>query len=133
MTEHMDMPEIQIKPILIYDSECSLCNRFAHSIQKFETTSHIEIESLHNDQLYSDHPILSKESCEESVHLLLDEEHVLSGPQVLEYLIKLNPKIKKISWLIESDAGQKAMNLFYNSANLYRESLLNRCPKCKNK
>jgi predicted DCC family thiol-disulfide oxidoreductase YuxK len=133
MTEHMDMQEVEHSPILIYDEECSLCNRFAHSITKFESTSHIQIESLHNETLYIDHPALSKEACQLEVHLLIDDEHILAGSQVLEYLIKLNPKIRKLSWLIESDAGQKAMNLFYNSANLYRESLLNRCPKCKNK
>ncbi|WP_127716498.1 thiol-disulfide oxidoreductase DCC family protein [Halobacteriovorax sp. HLS] len=120
-------------PLLIFDGECSLCNRFAHSIKKFESTSHIEIESLHNDAIYIDHPYLSKEECEKKLHLVIDRDTILEGAAAVEHLIKLNPAIKKISWLIESDAGQKAMNLFYKSANVYRESLLNRCPKCKNK
>lgn len=132
----MDMQKEQNKinlPLLIFDGECSLCNRFASSINRYESTSHIETRSLHEDSIFDELPYLEKEECSKSVHLILDEATILKGPEVLEHLIKLNPAIKKISWLIESNAGQKAMNIFYNSANLYRESLLNRCPKCKNK
>ena len=120
-------------PLLIFDGECSLCNRFATSINRYDSTSHIEIESLHEDYIYESLPFLSKEECSQKVHLVLDKDTVLKGPEVLEHLIKLNPSIKKISWLIDSNAGQKAINIFYNSANVYRESLLNRCPKCKNR
>ena len=130
----MQTQQTNIKfPLLIFDGECSLCNRFATSINRFDSTSHIETRSLHEEFIFDDLPYLKKEDCSESVHLILDEDNVLKGPEVLEHLIKLNPAIKKISWLIDSNAGQKAMNIFYNSANLYRESLLNRCPKCKNR
>jgi predicted DCC family thiol-disulfide oxidoreductase YuxK len=120
-------------PLLIFDGECSLCNRFANSISRYDSTSHISLKSLHEESIYGQLPYLEKSECSKSIHLVIDEGNVLKGPQVLEHLIKLNPAIKKISWLIESNAGQKAMNIFYNSANLYRESLLNRCPKCKNR
>ncbi|WP_372654396.1 DCC1-like thiol-disulfide oxidoreductase family protein [Halobacteriovorax sp.] len=120
-------------PILIYDSECSLCERFASTIKRMDSTSHIELISLKEEEVYENFPILNRLECEKEVHLLIEADQVLKGPKVIEYLITLNPTIKKISWLIQSNAGQKAMDIFYKSSNLYRESLLNRCPKCKNK
>lgn len=120
-------------PILIFDSDCSLCNRFASSVQRMEHTSHIELAALKDEKVYESFPILNRDDCKKEVHLLISESKVLKGPKVIEYLITLNPTIKKISWLIQSNAGQKAMDIFYKSSNLYRESLLNRCPKCKNK
>jgi predicted DCC family thiol-disulfide oxidoreductase YuxK len=120
-------------PVLIFDSECSLCNRFAESIRRMEKTSHIDLQPLNNPEVFERFPAITKEDCEKEVHLLLKDNEVLKGPKAVEYLITLNPTVKKISWLIQSNAGQKALDIFYKSSNLYRESLLNRCPKCKNK
>ncbi len=120
-------------PILIYDSECSLCERFASTIKRMDSTSHIELIPLKEEEVYQNFSILNRSECEKEIHLLIAADQVLKGPKVIEYLITLNPTIKKISWLIQSNAGQKAMDIFYKSSNLYRESLLNRCPKCKNK
>ncbi len=120
-------------PILIFDDECSLCQRFTDSVKRMEHTTHINFQPLNNAEVFEKFPILNKEECEREVHLLLSNDEVLKGPKVVEYLITLNPTIKKISWLIQSNAGQKALDIFYKSSNLYRESLLNRCPKCKNK
>jgi len=122
----------EFSPILLFDSECPLCERFANSIARMESTEHIKLEPLSNSNLYQDFPILNYEQCKKEVHLLLSKDEVLKGAKVIEYLITLNPKVKKISWLIQSNAGQKALDIFYKSSNLYRESLLNRCPKCKN-
>ena len=120
-------------PILIFDSECSLCQRFTDSLKRMEHTSHISFNSLNDIEVFEQFPILDKEECEKEVHLLVGSNEVLKGPKAVEYLITLNPTVKKISWLIQSNAGQKAIDIFYKSSNLYRQSLLNRCPKCKNK
>ena len=120
-------------PILIFDSECTLCQRFTDSLKRMEHTSHINFNPLNDSEVFKQFPILNRDECEREVHLLVGNDEVLKGPKVVEYLITLNPTVKKISWLIQSNAGQKAIDIFYKSSNLYRESLLNRCPKCKNK
>jgi hypothetical protein len=91
--------------------------------------------SLHDDRVYERYPFLDKKQCKETIHLVLDEKgpEVLVGEKVVEYLISLNPKIQKFTWLIESKMGQKAISFFYHAVNNYRESLLNRCTGCRNK
>jgi len=120
-------------PLLVYDGDCSMCERFAKSIQRFESTEHIHIHSFRDEEVFTTFSMLNSKDCDKEVHLILEDRSVLKGARVIEHLITLNPKIKKISWLIESDAGRKAIDIFYKSANIYRETLLNRCPKCKNK
>ncbi|OUR93466.1 hypothetical protein A9Q84_18505 [Halobacteriovorax marinus] len=129
----MDVQKSFELPLLVYDGECSMCERFAKSIHKFDSTSHINIHSFHDEDIFANFPMLNAEDCDKEVHLILEDQSVLRGARVVEYLVTLNPMIKKISWLVESDAGRKAIDIFYKSANIYRETLLNRCPKCKNK
>lgn len=123
----------RFSPILIFDDQCSLCDRFANSIKRMEHTSHIHLHPISDQSIYDIYPTLSQEECSKEVHLIIEKDTVLRGVKAIEHLITLNPTVKKISWLIQSNAGQKALDIFYKSSNLYRESLLNRCSKCKNK
>lgn len=120
-------------PVLIYDSECTLCNRFKLALDRIPETKYISKVSLHDEKLYEQFPFLTIENCEAELHLLLENDQVLVGKQALKYLISSFPAVSKFSWLIDSKMGQKALDLFYESTKRYRESLLNRCPKCKNK
>jgi predicted DCC family thiol-disulfide oxidoreductase YuxK len=129
--EHLDLNRF---PILLFDEECSLCLRFKQSVESVAGKERINTISLHNPDVYGRFSFLSKDRCQAELHLLLgdDASDLLCGGDALSYLVNLFPAIKKFSWLIDSGAGQKAVKFFYKTANLYRESLLNRCPGCKN-
>ena len=122
-------------PLLLFDHECSLCVRFKDSLKKINIDQQINMISLHDENVYKRYPFLKKKECIESIHLVLGEtqEDVLVGEKVIEYLVTLNPIIKKFSWLVESKMGQKAIGFFHSAVSNYRESLLNRCTGCRNK
>lgn len=78
-------------------------------------------------------PHLNKEAIQKEVHLIIDNEErtSLHGADVIRYLARHNEAVKKYSWLLDTDVGQKASEIFYQSVNKLRESLHNHCPKCK--
>lgn len=107
-------------PLIIYDSECSLCKRFVQSLKVLDTKKYLNFESLYNKDLYESINLITFENCKKEVHLILEDE-VLKGSEVIEYLVSKIPGVKKISWLIESEATKGAMNLFYKSLNSIRQ------------
>ena len=83
-----------------------------------------------DSSLYAEYPELDPARCEEAVHLITQDERVLVGDEVVKYLIALHPKVKSFSWLIESKAGQNAMELFYQAASKVRKEYKKYCPRC---
>jgi predicted DCC family thiol-disulfide oxidoreductase YuxK len=119
-------------PLIIYDSNCSLCVRFTQALQKIPGTNHIHKVSLHEEKLFEQFSSLNKEECHNVVHLILENGEILAGPKVIEYLIERFPGVSKFAWLIESEMGQKTIDYFHKAANKARQSLIKRCPTCKN-
>ena len=99
-------------PLIIYDEDCPLCLRFKQAIQSIDLSKPINFVSLNTDSLYLDFPELNKNDCTNKVHMILEDRTILVGPQVVEHLLLLNPIVSKFSWLIESDSGKKALDLF---------------------
>ena len=118
-------------PILIYDKECTMCTRFKQALENLPGSRDISFIPLQEDEIFKTYPKLDPLQCADSVHLLIDEEKFLVGPEVVKYLIKTIPGISKLSWLLDKEAGNKAVDLFYKSINTYRKSKWNPCPKCK--
>lgn len=125
------MEEKQKLPALLFDEECPLCVRFKDSLVRASGFENINMVPVQNEEIYQQYPILNKELCLEVVHLLLDENNVLTGHQVIEYLVKLNPTVQKFSWLIESNMGQKAIEYFHHMTDHYRKLAKQRCQTCK--
>ena len=119
-------------PLLVYDSECSLCLRFTQALQRLPGTAHINKISIHEENLYKNFPDLSKEECHKVVHLIIEDKTILAGAQVLEYLIERFPGVSKFAWLIESNMGRKTIDYFHKVANKCRQSLIKRCSTCNN-
>jgi len=120
-------------PILLYDSECSLCTRFKQSLERLSTFDDLTMVSIHDEQIYNEYPQLNKEECDEAIHLIDSELNILKGTHAIEFLLKKNPAVAKFAWLIESEQGQKTLNYFYSMANKYRETLKKKCLTCNNK
>ena len=117
-------------PLLLYDANCTLCTRFKNALQNLPNGDEISYISLHEPQIYKTFPNLSFEECNDVVHLITENNEILKGPQVIEYLVRFFPGIKKLAWMVESNAGKKAVELFYNVVNNYRKSNLSSCDNC---
>ncbi len=118
-------------PILFFDQECPLCLRFKQSLDRIDTSNRIAKVPIQDQKIFEFFPHLNKQECYETVHLIDKEGKIHKGPEVPKFLLKQFPSVSKFAWLAETQVGQKAVEFFYNTASRYRESLLNRCPKCK--
>ena len=118
-------------PLMLYDDECPLCNRFKQALDHIPGTDKINKVSIHNQNIYTIYPHLNPDECHETLHVLLEPDKILKGPAAIEYLIGLFPAVAKFCWLYESNMGKKAIDFFYKAADNYRKSKLNRCETCK--
>lgn len=117
-------------PLIIFDSECTLCVRFTQALKALDQKNEISFESLYSEELYNEFKDLFLEDCKKEVHLILEDQQILKGPQVIEYLVAKIPGVKKVSWLIESKAAKGAMNLFYKKVNSIRLLQKQGCKTC---
>jgi predicted DCC family thiol-disulfide oxidoreductase YuxK len=122
-------------PILIYDEDCPLCLRFKQALSLMDTKNYINFVSLKDDSVFLNFPQLKREECSEKIHLLTEEEKILIGPEVIEYLIRYYPVVNKLTWLIETGSGKKAINLFHQKVEEMKELLKKKdeCQECPRK
>jgi hypothetical protein len=102
--------------------------RFKQSIERIAPKGTVQFHDLHDKELYSRFSILNYDDCIKTIHMLKSVDEVLVGDEVVKFLIGEFPQSAKFSWLIESKAGEKAVNLFYNAINKNRKSL--GCKSC---
>ena len=121
------------RPVLIYDSECSLCERFKKGLDFLDKEEKIQKVALQEDWPFETFENLNREECEEVVHLVTEEGKMLKGAEVVEYLVSFYPGVKRFSWLIESESGKKAVDFFYDKVNQIRKNLKDDCRGCKSK
>jgi predicted DCC family thiol-disulfide oxidoreductase YuxK len=107
-----------------------MCTRFVQGIKLLDTKGELHFESIHNEMIYDIYENISFVECEKEVHLLL-EDRILKGSEVIEYLVLKMPGVKKLSWLIESNAGKSAVNSFYKKLNTMRLNMKKGCRTCK--
>lgn len=121
-------------PIVLYDPECPLCLRFKQGLEFLD--KNLNFISVREDLVFSAFPELNRQECLEKVHLITSDRVVLSGPDVVEYLVKTLPGVSKLSWLLDSDQGKKVKDYFYEKVEELRE-LSNRkksdCEQCPRK
>lgn len=120
-------------PCLLYDSECTMCTRFKQALERIPGADSITKVSIHNNEIYTYFPSLDPAQCNQEVHLIDEDENILSGAEVITYLAKKFPGVKKIAWLLETNVGKKSLDYFYKMVSKYRNSSLNKCPSCKDK
>lgn len=119
-------------PLLIYDSECTMCQRFKHGLERIDVKDIVNYASVHDENIYIAFPELEVDQCQQTVHLITEEKLILKGHEVVEYLIRILPAVKKFSWLLDSDQSKKAIEFFYNKVNEIKHKSKG-CSGCKNK
>ena len=118
-------------PCLLYDSQCTLCERFKKGLERLGANNTYTIISIHDSNIFSVYPQLKKEDCEKELHILDHDLKIYKGADAITHIAKSFPKVSKIAWLMETDAGKKTVDFFYDKAQKCREYLLNRCPNCR--
>lgn len=117
-------------PLLVYDGECTLCMRFAQSLDRVKEAEGICKVPYQDENLFIAFPQLSKEACMQHPHLILETGEVLVGEKVIDHLIRLYPIVHKFSWLLDKEMGKKSVELFYSAATRLRKNLKKDCGKC---
>jgi len=117
-------------PLLLFDDECALCLRFKQGLEMIDRDDQIQKESLHNPEVYEAFPQLSPEQCRQAVHLIDEEGNIHAGGDVVVYLSRIVPGVSKFAWLLESERGRQASQLFYDKVNEYRTKYAKGCSGC---
>ena len=110
------------KPVLLFDSECALCVRFTQGLKFLDKKKIINLLPIQDEAIYEEFTFLNFEDCSEVIHLIDEDGKVHKGGEVIKYLALKIPGVSKLSWLIESDSTQKAMDAFYEKVNSVRKS-----------
>lgn len=120
-------------PVILFDPDCPMCVRFKMALERMNFDEPISYVPYTSPLVREQFSHLSEDDLGKEVHLILDDKgiQILKGVEVVEYLAKHNESIKKLSWLLESNVGEKASHLFYNTVNKLRESLHNHCANCR--
>lgn len=108
-------------PILLFDSECSLCVRFTQALKLVDKDEKINFVSVYDEKIYELYPELNKDECEEVVHYLTEDGKIFQGGAVIEHLVKEIPSVEKFAWLLESERSKNAVDAFYKKINEVRK------------
>ncbi len=118
-------------PILLYNHECDFCNRFKMALERIPGTKEITMISIHDEKIFEMYPEVSFESCKDTIHLIDKNKRIHIGPEVTKFLITEFPGVSKFSWLLETEIGKKAVNLFYEFTEKCKESMSKNCANCR--
>ena len=118
------------KITLIYDDECTLCNRFKKGIELVDINKIITYVPVADEALYIEYPQLKREECEDEIHLVDGDGRIYVGGEVVRFLIGLFPAAEKLAWLLDSDSSRKVIDSFYGKINDMRKSIKTGCRDC---
>lgn len=120
-------------PIILFDPECPLCLRFKQGLEFLDKT--LNFISARDNEIYTKFPELNRQECLEKIHMITSDHRIISGPEVVDELIKTLPGVSKFAWLVENEQGRKVKDFFYKKVEELRELALkkqedcNECPR----
>jgi predicted DCC family thiol-disulfide oxidoreductase YuxK len=120
-------------PLILFDPDCPLCLRFKQGLEHLDKS--LNFISAREDDVYVQFPELNKQTCLEKVHLITSDKKVLSGTEVVDYLLTTLPGVSKFAWLLDNDQGKKVKDFFYQKVEELREIAnkkdddCNQCPR----
>lgn len=81
------------KAVLLYDGACSLCERAARALSRWDLTRRLDLQDLRTADLARLNPSLRREACEARLHLLESGGRVHAGFGALRRLTSLLPAL----------------------------------------
>jgi predicted DCC family thiol-disulfide oxidoreductase YuxK len=120
-------------PIVLFDPECPLCLRFKQGLQFLD--KNLTFISARDEEVYSKFPELNRQECLAKVHMITADKGIISGPEVVNYLVETLPGVSKLAWLLDNDQGKKVKDFFYQKVEELRELSTkkdqgcNQCPR----
>ncbi len=120
-------------PIILYDPECPLCLRFKQGLEYLDKS--LNFISARDEEIYTHFPELSRQECISQIHMITHEKKIISGPEVVDELLKTLPGVSKLAWLLDNEQGKKVKEYFYQKVEELREltnkkdSDCNQCPR----
>ena len=106
-------------PLVLFDPECPLCLRFKQGLEFLDKD--LCFVSARDENVFTEFPELSRQECLEKIHMITDEQKILVGPEVVDYLTHKLPGVRKLAWLLDSDQGKKVKDFFYQKVEELRE------------
>lgn len=106
-------------PLILFDPECPLCLRFKQGLEYLDRN--LNFVSARDEEVYAEFPELDRQICLSKVHLITEDRKIISGPEVVDYLVKTLPGVKKFSWLLDNDQGKRVKDFFYQKVEELRE------------
>lgn len=120
-------------PIVLFDPECPLCLRFKQGLQYLDRN--LTFVSAREEAIYASYPELNRQDCLARVHMITADKGIISGPEVVDYLVTTLPGVSKLAWLLDNDQGKKVKEFFYQKVEELRELSTkkeegcNQCPR----
>lgn len=118
-----------MKKIIFFDSQCPLCLRLKQALERILPQSEYEFFDINSSELNQRYPDLDIEACKKEIHMK-DNNKIYVGEDVLAEIIKSFPIAKKLSWLVDTDAGKKTTSFFYNKVEDLKNKIKDKCSKC---
>lgn len=106
-------------PVVLFDPECPLCLRFKQGLHYLD--KNLTFISAREDEIYSDFPELNRQECLSRVHMITTDKGIISGPEVVDYLVATLPGVSKLAWLLDNEQGKKVKDYFYQKVEELRE------------
>lgn len=106
-------------PLILFDPECPLCLRFKQGLEYLDRN--LNFVSARDEGIYAEFPELDRQACLAKVHLITETREIIAGPEVVDYLMKTLPGVKKFAWLLDNDQGKKVKDFFYQKVEELRE------------
>ena len=121
-------------PIILFDPECPLCLRFKQGLEYLDKT--LNFISVKDEEIYTEFPELNRQECLEKIHMITSDKRIISGPEVVDELVKTMPGVSKFAWLLENEQGKKVKDFFYQKVEELREITRKKqedCDECPRK
>lgn len=121
-------------PIILFDPECPLCLRFKQGLEYLDKT--LNFVSVREDEIYTEFPELNRQECLAKIHMITSDKRIITGPEVVDELVKTLPGVSKFAWLLENEQGKKVKDFFYQKVEELREITRKKqedCDECPRK
>lgn len=121
-------------PIVLYDSECSLCTRFRQGIEMIDKNINFHFLSIHSPKAKELSLHFKLDSIHEKMHLIDENFNIHIGSDAITFMTSKLPAVSKFTWLLQTDIGKKTSDFFYDKVNQIRHSMIEKdCHHCSKK